>query len=288
MAGQIGQAAPQDIIHGAPLYQGTSVAVTVRLSGDATTTVEFLEQGGATVANVGPDYIEAYVPVTLLASLSEQEGVLRVETIVPPQALVTSQGTTVHGSPVWNARGFTGAGVKAGIIDTGFQGFAALMGTELPSTVVARCYTAIGVFSALLSDCEDGSVHGTAVAEAVVDIAPNVTLYIANPFSKGDLQASVAWMLSEGVSVINQSLSWTWDGPGDGTSPFNESPVKTVDTSVAGGAIWVNSAGNGAQGNWYGVYKDADGDGFIEFTAGSSEVNSVQLSAGEKLSVQAR
>ena len=113
-------------------------------------------------------------------------------------------------------------------------------------------------------------------------------MYIANPFSFGDLQATAAWMLSEGVTVINHSVSWIWDGPGDGTSPFSDSPVKTVDTSVNGGAIWVNSAGNAAQGNWYGVYKDADGDGFIEFTAGSSEVNSVQLSAGEKLIAQAR
>ena len=160
MVGQIGQAAPQDIIHEAPLYQGTSVAVTVRLSGDATTTVEFLEQGAATVANVGTDYVEAYVPVTLLAALSQQPGVLWVETIVPPQPLVTSQGTAL----------------KVGVIDVDFQGFGALMGTELPSTVVARCYTLVGVFSALLSDCEDGSVHGTAVAEAVVDMAPNVTL----------------------------------------------------------------------------------------------------------------
>ena len=288
MVGQVGQAAPQDIAGEASLYQGTSVAVTVRLSGDATTTVEFLEQGGATVANTGTDYIEAYVPVTLLAALSQRPGVLRVETIVPPQPLVISQGTTVHGSSVWNARGFTGTGVKVGVIDLGFQGFAALMGTDLPSTVVARCYTAIGVFSALLSDCEDGNVHGTAVAEAIVDIAPDVTLYIANPSSFGDLQASAAWMVSEGVSVINQSLAWIWDGPGDGTSPSSDSAVSTVASTVDGGSVWVNSAGNSAQGNWYGGYKDADADGFIEFTLGTSEVNSVELSAGEKVTAQAR
>ena len=31
------------------------------------------------------DYIEAYVPVTLLGRVSEQPGVLRVRAIVPPQ-----------------------------------------------------------------------------------------------------------------------------------------------------------------------------------------------------------
>ena len=66
MVEQLGQMAPQEVVHAASLYQGTSVAVTVRLSGDATTTLEFLDQGGATVANAGGDYIERW------SRLSEQ------------------------------------------------------------------------------------------------------------------------------------------------------------------------------------------------------------------------
>ena len=209
----------------APLYQGDSVAVTIRLSGNLPAVVGFLEQRGATVANVGADYIEAYVPVTLLVALEGQSGVLRVATIIPPRPAITSQGTTVHGSPIWNARGFTGAGVKVGIIDVGFIGYGALMGTELPATVVARCYTAMGVFTANLADCEIDTVHGTAVTEAAVDIAPDITLYIANPFSPTDLQTTASWMVSQGVQVINHSVGWTWDGPGDGTSPFSNSPL---------------------------------------------------------------
>ena len=34
---------------------------------------------------MGEDYIEAYVPVTLLGELSHQPGVLRVREIIPPQ-----------------------------------------------------------------------------------------------------------------------------------------------------------------------------------------------------------
>ncbi|MDO8749872.1 MAG: hypothetical protein Q7K03_01835, partial [Dehalococcoidia bacterium] len=166
----------------APLYQDEPVAVTIRLSGNASDIVAFASQNGATVANAGADYIEAYVPVALLTALAEQPGVLRVQAIVPPQpALVTSQGAAVHGAPAWNTGGFTGAGVKVGIIDVGFIGYSGLMGTELPSAVVARCYTAIGVFTSTVSDCQTDTVHGTGVAEAVVDVAPNVSLYIANP-----------------------------------------------------------------------------------------------------------
>ena len=47
--------------------------------------VSFLEDNGGSPRNVGEDYIEAYVPVTLLGQTSEQPGVIRVREITPPQ-----------------------------------------------------------------------------------------------------------------------------------------------------------------------------------------------------------
>ena len=91
------------------------------------------------------------------------------------------------------------------------------------------------------------SSHGTLVAEAVVDIGPEVSLYIATPWSPGDLQTATDWMVSQGVSVIVHSAAYEYDGPGDGTSPFSDSPLRAVDRAVAGGSVWVNSAGNEGQ-----------------------------------------
>ena len=62
-----------------------SLAVTIHLSGNVAEVVDFLEGNGGDPRNVGDDYIEAYVPVTLLGELSEQPGVLRVREIMPPQ-----------------------------------------------------------------------------------------------------------------------------------------------------------------------------------------------------------
>lgn len=289
MVDKIGAVGVAEIAEAAPLSLDGAVAVAVRLDGDSSQIATYLESSGATIANVGVDYIEAYVPVTLLAGLSQQDGVLRVQTIIPPQPLVTSEGTTVHNSPVWNARGFTGAGVKVGVIDVGFLGYTALMGTELPTTVVARCYTAISTFTSDLADCDADDVHGTAVAEAIVDMAPDAALYVSNPSSPSDLQSAASWMVSQGVTVINHSVGWTFDGPGDGTSPLTNSPLTTVDDSVAAGVTWVNAAGNAALASWYGSYINQDLDGFLEFvTSSASEVNAVTLSAGDKLSVQLR
>ena len=295
----------------APVHRAESVAVTIYLSGNVDGVVQFLEDFGGDPRNVGGDYIEAYVPVSLLGPVSEQPGVLRVREIVPPQpdfGDFTSQGVQAHLSAAWNQAGYSGQGIKVGIIDD-FRGFGGLMGAELPSMVAVRCYTDIGVFTSNLADCEavgqvstpfpecqdavqrravSSAEHGTIVAESVIDIAPEVTLYIANPRSWGDLQAAVDWMASQGVSVINQSQSWFLNGPGDGTSPHSTSPLKTVDRAVARGVIWVNSAGNAAQDTWFGGYSDLDGDGFIEFDGGNDEVLGIPERACRSIRVQLR
>ena len=201
----------------APIHREESVAVTLYVTeGYAQDVWGWLEESGASPRNMGIDYIEAYVPVSLLAEASLQEGVISIRTIIPPQpaqGVVVSEGFWVHGVSSWRRSGYRGEGVKIGIIDAGFGGFDSLMGTELPSNVQARCYIEVGVFTSDLADCETGS-HGTAVTEAVFDIAPEATYYISNALASGDLaKTAVDWMVEEGVDIINMSLGFSWDGP---------------------------------------------------------------------------
>ena len=69
----------------APVHQEASVAVNIYLSGNVDEVVKFLEDNGGSTRNVGEDYIEAYVPVSLLGQVSEQPGVIRVREIAPPE-----------------------------------------------------------------------------------------------------------------------------------------------------------------------------------------------------------
>ena len=185
-----------------------------------------------------------------------------------------------------------------------------MIGTELPDDVQGMCYTDMGVFSHDLSDCDvvdevpegypsqcvetfqrrapDNSVHGTAVSEAVIDIAPGASLYVANPISQADMQNVVDWMASQGVSVINYSVSYIFDGPGDGTSPSSVSPLNTVDQAVANDILWVNSAGNSADNIWFGDYSDPDGDGAIGFGGQNDEVIDFSLRECRSFSFQLR
>ena len=292
-----GSLSAQQAASDSPIHSGGSVAVTIHLSGNADDVVEFLIINGGDPRNVGEDYIEAYVPVTLLGQLSERPGVTRVQEIVLPEPAhgdYVSQGVQTHLSQAWNDVGYSGQGVKVGVIDLGFSGLTSLMGSELPTNVQGRCYTDIGEFGNDLSDCDVvdeisprthpkcieaaqrraplNAVHGTAVAETIIDIAPEVSLYVANPISRADLRNTVEWMALEGVSVINYSVSYIFDGPGDGTSPSSVSPLNTVDQAVASDILWVNSAGNNADTTWFGDYSDPDGDGAIRFGDQNDEI----------------
>ena len=286
-----GQATSKDAAEDAPVHSGESVAVTIYLTGNVDAVVGFLENNDGDPRNVGEDYIEAYMPVTLLGPVSLQPGVVRVREIVPPQpnyGPVTGQGLQTHAAAAWHQAGYTGQGVKVGVIDSGFHGFTRLMGTELPTTVEALCYTSIGSSTTNLKDCEEaanGDNHGTGVAENIMDLAPGVSLYIANSTGSAiDFKEAVNWMISKDVTVINRSLGGGFYGPGDGTSPsFIHDDLDNIDLAVEAGIIFINAAGNNALVAWFHngppsiPSPDRNGQGFIEFSEGDI-TNSVGVS----------
>ena len=206
--------------------QGERIAVSIWTEeGFEDAIADLIEHAGDDPRHVGGRVVEAYVGIPSLESLASAEGVLSVDAIVPPQPAQTvgnpvSPALSAHEVAVWHAAGVKGAGMKIGIIDVSFEGFAGLRGTHLPSSVNVRCYVDVGDWSSQLAHCANDSLHGTKVAEALYDIAPEAQYYLAVPVSEGDLHDSVEWMINAGVDVINMSLGWDWGGPGDGTSPL--------------------------------------------------------------------
>ena len=164
---------------------GAPLLLSMQLDGNRDGVLEFLADNGVVPANVVGDYLEVDVPPSLLGPLAGQSGVARVREMPEPfraRGSVTSRGVGAHGAAGWHGGGFTGEGVKVGVIDVpsgrtnrdGFTGLRALSGTELPSKVVGRCYVDVGRPTSDLANCDSagGDNHGTEVAEAIMDVAP--------------------------------------------------------------------------------------------------------------------
>ena len=273
----------------------TMVALSIIVDGNVQRVVNVINNNGGDVRNVLDNYIEAYVPTTALATLARTPGVSWARELDQPMATkgrVTSGGVAQHLANAWHSAGIKGQGVKVGVIDItstrtsrdGFTGTPALMGTDLPSTIVALCYTDIGTYTSDIADCSKatygsglpggpsaGSTHGTRVAETVMDIAPEASLYISNGTSAVDFRKAVEWMHGQGVKVIVYSVNWSYHGPPDGTTPYTYGALKTVKWAADNGIVWVNAAGNHHLDGWYGTPTDADNDNILDWEAGRED-----------------
>jgi hypothetical protein len=150
--------------------------------------------------------------------------------------------------------GIRGRGVKVGVIDFGFGGYKRLQQTgKVPAPKAVRSFPTSFPF-------ENDSVHGTACAEIIHDMAPEAELYIASADGmEGSVIAAARWLISQGVDIISYSAGSSAK-PTDGTSEMD----RFVDsTTKEDGVVWIVSAGNSGMVHWSGPNK-ADAKGFIQ------------------------
>ncbi|MBC7256076.1 MAG: hypothetical protein H5T66_08250, partial [Chloroflexi bacterium] len=218
--------------------------------------------GGIVTGQVeGGKRLQAWLPVEALAPLAARSDVLMIRRpsfAEPLAGPITSEGTMVSGASVWHDAGWMGQGVRIGIIDVGFEGYAGLLGSELPASVVAKNF----VDGQTDAQVDGTTPHGTACAEIVYDMAPGAALYLAKIKTDVDLAEAVAWLKdTQHVQVISTSLGFFNLSPGDGTGPLADL-AQSVEQA---GILWVTAAGNYRQSHWGGPWLDADGDGKLEF-----------------------
>ncbi|MCC6973778.1 MAG: S8 family serine peptidase [Anaerolineae bacterium] len=148
-----------------------------------------------------------------------------------------SVGATTMGADKWHAAGFTGKGMKVGILDMGFAGIKGLLGSELPNEVTANA-------DLDELDAQDNN-HGTACAAVVHGIAPDAEIVIAY-FENGSDEsffAALDFLAAQKVDVVNYSVA-RLIGPRDGSSFSAQIAEEFMRVT---GALWINSAGNYAQ-----------------------------------------
>ncbi len=246
--------------------------------------------GGEVTGRVPGTLVEADVPIRRLAALEASAGVSVVrpplDASVPLDPMPASDEAlgphAIGGSFIgqelsktnvrnWHAAGFTGAGVRVGIIDffNGSLWNAAQAAGEVPAPSGTFCRQLSSTCSAFGSPTGVGE-HGVAVAEIIHEMAPKAQLYLATASSTADLQAAVDYFDRRGVVIISRSIGNVYDGPGNGTGPIDS----VVASAVAKGMTWFNAAGNSGGRNgthpggyWRGGWRDTDADGWQEFGA---------------------
>ncbi len=208
---------------------------------------------GVIVESSYADELNIAIPFTLIervaqtqnpgAVLGQIRGLAHVIKLRVPQpnsvqqSGATSQAVTPTGALAWHQAGFTGRGVKVGILDLGFDGYKNLLGKTLPSTerVHARSFVR-GV-----EPDAAGEIHGAACAEIIHAMAPDAELYLAYSTDSSEDSQAIQWFIEQGVKIVSHSAG-SFIGPMDGTGAY----AKLIDDQAAKGILWINSSGNSA------------------------------------------
>ena len=86
--------------------------------------------------------------------------------------------------------------------------------------------------------------HGSLVTQLAYDIAPGADYYLARIVLASHVEAASTWLIAQGVDVISTSLGKTWEGPGDGTSPYPDAGISQVARAVGAGIFVAVASGN--------------------------------------------
>lgn len=248
------------------------ILLTVLLAGGVYLTGNARFDSGASVAAVEDRAPSATASLPALDSAT-LDSVLAGLTRLPSSVLADSDSI---GADRWQAAGFTGQNVRVAVVDTGFDGYEAQLGTNLPERVHTRSFRADGRIEA-------GSEHGTLAARIIHSIAPRADLYLVNFSTVDEFADLVGYLEEQQVQVVSFSLGFVHNGPGDGTGPVDD----IITGSVEAGQLWTVAAGNWAQQHWSGAFTDRDGNSFNDFAPGVED-NGRSYQAGDLITVSLR
>ena len=233
---------------------------------------------GVSIVAKSRHLVEVSAPISQLEKVAEVEGVQFVRLPIRPRLhAVVSEGVALISAPVYSNRGFTGRGIKVGVIDLGFVGTPSLQNHGELRVSSHRDFTGEGIFQqGSLSD--NASRHGTACAEIVHDIAPDAEIYLYKVNSLCSWQNATDAAMEDGIHIVTASLSWP-SGIGDGKGRACD----MVNNAFHNDVLWVNSAGNYAKRHISTPLSDPDDDHFHNFDGDDEVLNLKDVRVGDKV-----
>jgi hypothetical protein len=244
--------------------------------------VTFVQQLEGTIQATHEQFLQAWVPVSMLTALAQQDNVVFVRQPVRSfqstqevqlksfQGTTRSEGVLAIEANNWHQAGITGNGVKVGVIDT-FAGYQGLLGRELPnaSQVTAESFADHGE----MANPSAPSGHGTAVSEIIHDIAPDAELFLTYFETEIGFRQAVDWLVDQDVDVINTSLGFVSGCFEEDGGIFEPLFKRTNDKGIT----WATASGNEADIHWMDTFTDPDEDGLHNYRGAADEGNTLRV-----------
>jgi subtilisin family serine protease len=202
------------------------------------------------------------VQITInLKDLPKLRAVHGIENVRPPFPAVQFEESVSEGVYFMNAdlaqyAGITGKGIKVAVFDLSFTNNQKISDNIVE---VKSFRPSVSVFPEHWNG--DEALHGTAVAEIITDVAPNVELYLYSMESDIEFAAAVDEAISKNMDIIAMSAGWP-NFPTDGTSPI----TKKIEEAVENGIVFVVPAGNFGNKHWEGNFVDSNLNNWHDFS----------------------
>jgi len=222
-------------------------------------------------------YTRLLVPFPRLQQLSTAFPNLPLSTPFPVQPVyglgtIVAEGVPLTAADGYQAGNLTGAGVRVAVVDLGFSNLSnAISQGELPAGACDGVHSVDFTGTGL----ESGTVHGTGVAEHVIDMAPGVELYCLKVSDRVGLENAADYIRSNNIQIANHSVAWVLASYYDDSGLINGIINDSYDMD---GIFWAVSSGNAARQHWRGNWLDADGDNLLEFSGGDEGMGLVDKS----------
>jgi subtilisin family serine protease len=213
--------------------------------------------------------LQVDLPASAVDAVADSPAIDFVRTpSTPEQTEYVSEGLGAINATTPHNQGITGDNVTVAVLDLGFDA----TNPEIANNVVN------------VRD-EDGSSfsntsdqHGTAVAELVVDTAPNVSLELIKTQTGVEIASAADYIDNQShIDAVAMSLGIN-TGPFDGTSPLDD----RVATSIDRGTPWFVSSGNAAGGKHLTTsWNDPNGDDTLNFSGNDQVMEITPPSNGQ-------
>lgn len=164
---------------------------------------------------------------------------------------IITQGLATLRADIAQNGGLDGSGAKVAVIDSGFD----VNNLEIKDNVKE--------FRNFRTDGRNDFQHGTAVSEIIVDIAPQVELYLYVVSTDGQMIQAIDRAITQKVNIFSTSLGLLGVIPRDGSSALS----RKLEQAHSAGVTPIVAAGNDARRHWSGKFSDSNKDGWTSFNA---------------------